>query len=233
MRGFSFALVRTMESIILSFVLLLYAILCKSQALHRKFTSALSDLLFMILHPRVDGAGAVDLFGEDKAGQLVGHRDAAHAEPERRRALDLVREAVGRADDEGHVSRAAVCAVGEELRQLLGGDLFSLDAQGDDGRAPADAAEDGSALFVQRLFHHGVGGVLLFDFFFRQLDDAERRKRRQTLLVFGHALGEVFRVELADADQVDILHGYRSSFVWVLALVARGQFFAILESGLL
>ena len=75
-----------MESIILSFVLLLYAILPKSQALHRKFTSALSDLLFMILHPRVDGAGAVDLFGEDKAGQLVGHRDAAHAEPERRRA---------------------------------------------------------------------------------------------------------------------------------------------------
>ena len=111
--------------------------------------------------------------------------------------FDLVREAVGRADDEGHVSRAAVCAVGEELGQLLGGDLFSLDAQGDDGRAPADAAEDGSALFVQRLFHHSVGGVLLFDFFFRQLDDAERRKRRQTLLVFGHALGEVFRVELA------------------------------------
>ena len=44
----------------------------------------------MILHPRVDGAGTVDLFGEDKAGQLVGHRDAAHAELERRRTLDLV-----------------------------------------------------------------------------------------------------------------------------------------------
>ena len=41
MRGFSFALVRTMESIILSFVLLLYAILPKSQALHRKFTVTL------------------------------------------------------------------------------------------------------------------------------------------------------------------------------------------------
>ena len=51
----------------------------KSQALCGKFASALSDLLFMILHPRVDGAGAVDLFGEDKAGQLVGHRDATHA----------------------------------------------------------------------------------------------------------------------------------------------------------
>ena len=42
MRGFSFALVRTMETIILSFVLLLYAIPRKSQALHRKFTSASS-----------------------------------------------------------------------------------------------------------------------------------------------------------------------------------------------
>ena len=41
MRGFSFALVRTMESIILSFVLLLYAIPRKSQALHRKFTVTL------------------------------------------------------------------------------------------------------------------------------------------------------------------------------------------------
>ena len=40
-RGFSFALVRTMESIILSFLLLLYAILRKSQALHRKFTVTL------------------------------------------------------------------------------------------------------------------------------------------------------------------------------------------------
>ena len=41
MRGFSFALVRTMESIVLSFLLSLYAILRKSQALHRKFTSTL------------------------------------------------------------------------------------------------------------------------------------------------------------------------------------------------
>ena len=49
----------------------------------------------MILHPRVDGAGAVDLFREDEAGQLMGHRDAAHAELERRRTLDLLREAVG------------------------------------------------------------------------------------------------------------------------------------------
>ena len=112
----------------------------------------------MIFHSGIDGAGTVDLFGENKAGQLVGHRDAAQAELERRRALDLVREAVGRADDEGHVSRAAVCAVGEELGQLLGGDLFSLDAQGDDGRDPEHAAEEGSALIDQRHIHNGDGG---------------------------------------------------------------------------
>ena len=139
----------------------------------------------MIFHSGIDGAGTVDLFGENKAGQLVGHRDAAHAELERRRALDLVREAVGRADDEGHISRTAVCAVGKELGQLIGGDLFSFDAHGDDRRTLADAAEDGFALFIQRLFHHSVGGVLLFDFFFWKLDDAEGREGGKALLVFG------------------------------------------------
>ena len=84
--------------------------------------------------------------------------------------------------------------------------MFSFDAHRDDRRALADAAEDGFALFIQRLFYHSVGGVLLFDFFFRQLDDAERRKRRQTLLVFGHALGEVFCVQFAHTDQVNVLH---------------------------
>ena len=51
MRGFSFALVRTMESIILSFVLSLYAILPKSQALHRKFTSPTVRLLLDLTSP--------------------------------------------------------------------------------------------------------------------------------------------------------------------------------------
>ena len=40
-----------------------------------------------------------------------------------------------------------------------------------------------------------------------------------------NTLGEVFRVDRADENQVDILHGYRSSFVWDLALAARGGFF--------
>ena len=48
----------------------------------------------MIFHSGIDGAGTVDLFGENKAGQLVGHRDAAHAELERRRALDLIQGAI-------------------------------------------------------------------------------------------------------------------------------------------
>ena len=80
-----------MAYLLLHLLFLLYAIPRKSQALCGKFASALSDLLFMILHPRVDGAGAVDLFREDEAGQLMGHRDAAHAELERRRTLDLLR----------------------------------------------------------------------------------------------------------------------------------------------
>ena len=45
------------------------------------------------------------------------------------------------------------------------------------------------------------------------------------VLLKRNTLGEVFRVELADADQVDVLHSYRSSFVWVLAPVAQSWFF--------
>ena len=39
-----------------------------------------TPFLFMILHSRVDGAGAVDLFRQYKAGQLVRHRDASHGQ---------------------------------------------------------------------------------------------------------------------------------------------------------
>ena len=36
----------------------------------------------MVFHSCIDGAGTVDLFREHKAGQLVGHGDASHAELE-------------------------------------------------------------------------------------------------------------------------------------------------------
>ena len=115
----------------------------------------------MVFHSCIDGAGAVDLFREHKAGQLVGHGDASHAELECSGLFHLIGQAVGRADHKGHIPCPAVCAVGKELGQLIGGDLFSFDAHGDDRRALADAAEDGFALFIQRLFHDGIGGVFL------------------------------------------------------------------------
>lgn len=37
-------------------------------------------ILFVIFHAIVDGAGAVDLFRQYKAGQLVRHRDASHGQ---------------------------------------------------------------------------------------------------------------------------------------------------------
>ena len=84
--------------------------------------------------------------------------------------------------------------------------MFPLDAQGHDGCTFADVGEDGFPFLFQRLFHHGVGSVLLFDLFFRQLNDPEGRKGRQTLLILGHTLCKVFCIELADTDQVDVLH---------------------------
>ena len=86
------------------------------------------------------------------------------------------------------------------------GSKMLLLPDGTTGRALAHAGQDGLALLIQRLFHHGVGSILLFDLFLRQLDDAEGRKGRQPFLVFGHALGEVFCVQFAHTDQVNVLH---------------------------
>ena len=94
----------------------------------------------------------------------------------------------------------------QELCQFLGGDLFSLNAHGHDGGTLADIAEDGFALFFQRLFHDGIGGVFLLDLLFRQLNDPEICKGHQPLLILGHTLCKIFRVQLADTNQVDILH---------------------------
>ena len=52
----------------------------------------------------------------------------------------------------------------------------------------------------------GIGGVFLLDLLFRQLNDPEICKGRQPLLILGHTLRKIFRVQLADTNQVDILH---------------------------
>ena len=113
---------------------------------------------------------------------------------------------MGRADDESHIPCPAVCAVSKELGQLVGGDLPALDAHGHDGSTLAHVGQDGLALLVQCLFYHGIRGVLLLDLFLRQLDDAEGCEGGKALLVLGHALGEIFCIQLAHTDQVDVLH---------------------------
>ncbi len=50
--------------------------------------------LFMVFHSCIDGAGTVDLFREHKAGQLVGHGDASHAELECSGLFHLIGQAV-------------------------------------------------------------------------------------------------------------------------------------------
>ena len=113
---------------------------------------------------------------------------------------------MGRADHKGHIPCPAVCAVGKELRQLVGGDLPAFNAHGHDGSTLAHVGQDGLALLVQCLFYHGIGSVFLLDLFLRQLDDAEGREGGKALLVLGHALGEIFCIQLAHTDQVDVLH---------------------------
>ena len=55
-------------------------------------------------------------------------------------------------------------------------------------------------------FYHGIGSVFLLDLLFRQFDDAEGREGGKALLVLRYALGEIFGIQLAHTDQVDVLH---------------------------
>lgn len=106
----------------------------------------------------------------------------------------------------GHIPCPAAGALCQKLRQLVGGDLFALDAHGYNSSTLAHIGKDGFSLFIQCLFYHGIRGVFLLDLFLRQFNDAEGGKGRQPLLVLCHALGKIFGVQLAHTDQVDILH---------------------------
>ena len=136
----------------------------------------------------------------------MGHGDAAHTELEGSGLFHLIGQAVGRADDKGHIPCPAAGALCQKLRQFIGGDLLALDAHSHDSSTLAHIGKDGLSLLIQRFFHHGVRGVFLLDLFLRQFKDAEGGKGRQTLLVLCHALGEIFGVQLTHTDQVDILH---------------------------
>ena len=54
--------------------------------------------------------------------------------------------------------------------------------------------------------HQLRGRVCLLYTSFRQLNDPEICKGHQPLLILGHTLRKIFRVQLADTNQVDILH---------------------------
>ena len=114
----------------------------------------------MILHACIDGTGAVDLLGEHQPCQLMGHGDAPHAELEGSGLFHLIGQAVGRADDERHIPCPAVCAVGKELGQLVGGDLPAFNAHGHDGSPLAHIGKDGffttaSEAFFSSIFSSG------------------------------------------------------------------------------
>ena len=63
--------------------------------------------LFVVLHTGVDGAGAVELFGQHQAGQLVGQCDASHADASLCGFLNAVVQPVGGTDDKGEIPGSA------------------------------------------------------------------------------------------------------------------------------
>ena len=83
-----------------------------------------------------DGGGAVDLLGENDAGELVGEGDASEGEEELRLLAGGGGPAVGGTDGEDETLGAVVAETAEAGGELLGGELVATavekDAKGAD-----------------------------------------------------------------------------------------------------
>ena len=161
----------------------------------------------MVFHSRIDRAGAVELFRQDKAGKLVRQRDAPQTDACLCRALNTVVQPVGGTDYKGHIPCTAHGTVGNHSSQILTRHLFALHAERDKVRALAHRCKDGLALLLQGLGYLLITGIFIRDLYLRQLHDTEAAEAAQSFLVLGHTRCKVGGVHLADADQINILHG--------------------------
>lgn len=93
--------------------------------------------LFVVLHTGVDGAGAVELFGQHQAGQLVGQCDASHADASLCGFFNAVVQPVGGTDDKGDIPGSAAGTLHQQGGQIFAGDLLALDTKCDEIRALA------------------------------------------------------------------------------------------------
>ena len=146
--------------------------------------------LFVVVAARVDHAGAVDLFQEHDAHEVVREGHVRKGEQQVGRRLDARVQPAGGTDDEGDLAPRGR----ERLHvrgQALAGQLFALHRQND-----AVAAH---------LAQHRVrllGGAAPLG----QLAHVHFGKARKALAVFVHGVGVKFFFELADADDADFLH---------------------------
>lgn len=84
-----------------------------------------------------DGEGAVDLFGEDGAGEFVGQGDEAEREDKAGVAAGGVGPSVVGPDGEDYRLRAGVAETAEVSGEVLGGELLAAAVEEDEDRGGA------------------------------------------------------------------------------------------------
>ena len=104
-----------------------------------------------------DGEGAVDLLGEDGAGELMGQGDGAEGESEAGAGVRGGRPAVGGTDGEDEGLRAGVAETAEVSGEGFRGELLAAAVEQDEDRSGARGLAGG--LRVNRGEQGGFGGV--------------------------------------------------------------------------
>lgn len=104
----------------------------------------------MIRMPGQDGPCAVDLLGEDEAGESMGHGHGAQRKQQARAAARFRRPSIGRANGEDQVLRAFVASRaqpgGESFR--IQGAAAAVEQHGDGRRSSSLAREPGEQSFL-------------------------------------------------------------------------------------
>ena len=112
----------------------------------------------MIMTACSDVESPIDLLHQDDSHQLMGEGEAGEGEPQVAGLFDLLGETVEGTDNEADLAISSYRYVGENLRQLFGGNLLPFHAKGDFVSLFGEIGSKRRAVFQLYYLGNAVGG---------------------------------------------------------------------------
>ncbi len=153
--------------------------------------------LFMVRFIPINLKRPIHLLHQHQPHQLVREGHIRERQPEITPLQHLITQSERSADHEGHFAFPVSRKLVHFLRQLLGGELFTFDLQGDDVGVRGDLRKDAFAFLLLHFEHLGFAQVFGC-FFVGDFDDVDFGVGAEAFRVFGDALLQVFFFQFSD-----------------------------------